>query len=112
MTVELAAAAGMPPPAGLPEGEFWCVRLESGALRIDRADPRILISAPLLYEIADGGSPWATVSREPPPRDRYDGHGAMEGALLKIHGDGGRTVLYRIVEYVPRIHAYICEWPD
>jgi hypothetical protein len=108
---ELAVTDGMPPPADLPDGECICTRLDDGTIRIDQADPRILISAPLLYEIADGRSPWASVSAEPPPREHWDGHGAMEGALLKIHGVN-RTVIYRIGEYVPRVHGYIGEWPD
>ena len=96
---------------GMPRGECTITRLADGSFRIDHADPRILISAPLLYEIADNGSPWASVSAEPPPREHWDGHGAMEGALLKICAVN-RTVIYRIGEYVPRIHGYIGEWPD
>lgn len=108
---ELAVTDGMPPPADLPRGDFTCTSLADGGIRIHQADPRILISAVLLYEIADGSSPYAGVTAEPPPREHWDGHGAMEGALLKIQGVN-RTVIYRICEYVPRIHAYIAEWPD
>lgn len=108
---ELAVTDGMPPPADLPAGEFTCTRLDDGTIRIDHADPRILIAAPVLYEIADGCSPWAAVTGEPPPREDWDGHGAMEGAVLHIRGVN-RTVVYRIGEYVPRVRGYIAEWPD
>jgi hypothetical protein len=101
----------MPPPSDLPRGEFFCTRLDDGSIRVDHADPRILIAAPLLYEIADGCSPWASVTMEPPPRERWGGHGALEGALLHIHGVN-RQVIYRITEYAPRVHGYIAEWPD
>lgn len=106
---ELAVTDGMPPPADLPRGDFSCTMVD-GELRIDQADPRILITASLLYEIADGCSPWASVSDQPPPREHWNGHGAMEGALLHIRGVN-QTVIYRIREYVPRIHAYVAEWP-
>jgi hypothetical protein len=89
-------------------------RLDDGSLRIDHADPRILISAPLLYEILDGhipGTSGTVTLSEPPPRHHWDGRGRMEGALLKI-GGVNRTVIYRIGEYVPDAHAYISEWPD
>jgi hypothetical protein len=103
---ELAVTDGMPPPADLPRGECIVTRLDDGSIRIDHADPRILISAPLLIEIAEGSSPWASVSVEPLPREGY-----VRPRLLKIHGVN-RTVIYRITEYVPRVHGYIAEWPD
>ena len=108
---ELAVTDGRSPPGNLPRGECILTTMADGRVRIDHADPRVLISAPLLYEIADNGSPWASVSEEPSPREHWDGHGAMEGALLKICG-ANRTVIYRIGEYVPRVHGYIGEWPD
>src|SRR2546421_345720 len=51
MVTELAVTDGLPPPADLPRGECIVTRLEDGALRIDHADPRILISAELLDTI-------------------------------------------------------------
>ena len=45
---ELAVTDGMPPPADLPRGECICTRLDDGTIRIDQADPRILISGELL----------------------------------------------------------------
>lgn len=118
MTAELAARAVAPPPAGLPHGEFVCTRLEGGDIRIDHADPRILISGEVLDSIArfaDIGLPvdcvtlnaWLdTTGCMPPPwRATY------RGAILKI-GGVNRTVIYRITEYLPSIHGYIGEWPD
>lgn len=106
---ELAARDGMPPPADLPQGECIVTRLDDGTLRVDRADPRILISGELLYEIATESSPWASIL--PPPGNQWDGAGTLEGALLKICGVN-QTVIYRVGQYFPRIRAYIGEWPD
>jgi hypothetical protein len=103
---ELAVTDGRPPPAGLPDGEFWCTRLDGGTVRIDQADPRILVSAKLLDAIISN----------PVAEQRADlagcmpGHGYV-GAVLHIHGVN-RHVVYRVTEYVPRINGYIAEWPD
>jgi hypothetical protein len=100
---ELAVTDGMTPPANLPHGEIGITLLPSGRLRIDHADPRILISAGLLDSIVDARAPdaWLDLSG----RTTYD------GALLKISGVN-RTVIYRIEYYVPRLRGYIAEWPD
>ena len=115
---ELATMDGMPPPADLPRGEFTCTRLADGRIRIDHADPRILISGELLEAIAlsrtiiDGTEAMALNARldttgcmPPPWRATY------VGAVLHIHGVN-RQVVYRITEYVPRVHGYVAEWPD
>ncbi len=108
---ELAVTDGMPPPAGLPDGECICSRLDDGGIRVDRADPRILISPEVLDAIAEGG-PWPaslrldTAGCMPPPY-----RGTHVGAVLHIDGVN-QQVVYRITEYVPRIRAYIGEWPD
>ena len=112
----LAALTLKLPPPGC--GEFIATRLDGGTIRIDRADPRVLISGELLDAIAqfgDRGVPvdcltlnaWLdTAGCMPPPwRATY------VGAILKISGVN-RQVIYRISEYVPRAHAYIGEWPD
>jgi len=101
---ELAVTDGMPPPDGLPRGDFSCTMVD-GELRIDHADPRILISGKLLARIFI--EPVRGVSLAPPPDDTP----GLKGALLHIHGVN-RTVIYRIAEYVPRVDAYIAEWPD
>jgi hypothetical protein len=109
---ELAVTDGMPPPADLPDGACITTRLDDGRLRIDRADPRILISAELLVEIYV--APMIGVSLAPEWPYRYPpvhADGFWEGALLKVCGVD-RSVVYRIGEYVPRIRAYIAEWPD
>jgi hypothetical protein len=100
VVAELATRDGLPPPPGLPTGEFRCTGLDHGAIRIDHADPRILISTELLYEIVANPTPHAQLVHDLP------GH-----PLLKIRGVN-RTVIYRIVEWLPRICGAIGEWPD
>ena len=118
MTAELAVTDGMPPPADLPRGEFSCTRLDDGSIRIDQADPRILISGELLATIARFGDSdldgdWLvlnarldTTGCSPPPW-----HATYRGAVLRVRGVN-RQVVYRITDYLPRIHGYIGEWPD
>ena len=83
-------------------------RLDDGILRIDHADPRILISAELPDLLADCPAPqsdaWLDVTECRP------GYGYV-GAVLHIEGVN-RTVIYRIGEYMPHAPAYIGEWPD
>jgi len=100
---ELAVTDGMPPPADLPRGECICTTLEDGTIRIDQADPRILISVEILDAVNGAGprSAWLNLAR----------CATYNGVLLKIHGVN-RTVIYRIGEYVPRVRGYIGEWPD
>ena len=108
---ELAVTDGMPPPGGLPDGEFWCTTMADGSIRIDQADPRILISGELLD--ATMGIPNGLL---PLPDVRLDltgcrpGHGYV-GAVLHVDG-ANQQVVYRIVDYVPRINGYIGQWPD
>lgn len=106
---ELASRDGRPPPADLPDGEFICTSLPDGSIRIDQADPRILISGELLDIIVMCPGPYVEVNTAgcmPPPwRATY------VGAVLGIHAVN-RTVIYRITEFVPRIYGYIGEWPD
>jgi hypothetical protein len=114
---ELAVTDGLPPPDDLPAGDFICTSLPDGSIRIDQADPRILISAELLDSIVRGDMAWTwldmaaciragTWSYEPIPlRATY------VGALLRIYGVN-QQVIYRITSYVPRVNAYIGEWPD
>lgn len=112
MRPELATTDGMPPPADLPRGECIATSLPGGRIRIDQADPRILISAEVLDAIARSGDWYGLNARldtarcmPPPYRATY------VGAVLKING-ANRQAVYRIVDYVPSVHGYIGEWPD
>jgi hypothetical protein len=101
---ELAVTDGRPPPDDLPRGECILTTMADGRVRIDQADPRILISAELLDAIVDGdcGPAWL---------DTAGCTTTYDDALLKIEGVN-RTVIYRIVDYVPRVRGYVAEWPD
>jgi hypothetical protein len=95
------------------EGACEMTRLLDGegrwsGLRINRADPRILIAAELLYEAFV--NPTAGVSLATPPEDR-NGTPYWRGAVLTIRGVN-QTVIYRIGEYVPGVRCYEAEWPD
>jgi hypothetical protein len=70
---------------------------------IDRADPRVLVSAALLDEIKNA---------RPGEFFAFDGrpHAELDGDLLKIYGDN-RTVIYRIGDKHDRWN-YVAEWPD
>lgn len=104
--VELAVRDGRTPPADLPRGECIVTRLDDGSIRIDQADPRVLISAELLNEIADGsGRPHAWLDL------RVSGMFHLVGAVLHINAVN-QQVVYRITEYVPSVHGYIGQWPD
>lgn len=105
VTAELAVCDGFPPPPGLPRGDCiltW-VNFDDGTVRVERADPRILISAELLDSIA----------RDQPPQARLDpvASTTCSGAVLRITGVN-RTVIYRIGQYLPAVHGYLAEWPD
>jgi hypothetical protein len=106
---DFAVLTLMLPPPGV--GDFWCTRLEDGSIRVDQADPRILISADLLYKITDVLVPPPGVSLRWPSPPPASGRFLYNGAVLTIHGVN-RTVIYRITEYVPRVHGYVAEWPD
>jgi hypothetical protein len=105
---ELAVRDGYPPPDDLPRGDCIITNLfvDDGPrpqIRIDHADPRILVSAELLDHAAD--YPDDCVRLDIATCHTY------VGAVLRIHAVN-RTVIYRITEYVPAIHCYIAEWPD
>jgi hypothetical protein len=107
---EPALRDGYLTPTGLPRGECTVTRfyVEDGSirLRINHADPRVLISAELLAEVYIAPSPGVSLSPECP-----GGRGYGVGAVLRIEGVNC-TVIYRITEYVPAVHGYIGEWPD
>lgn len=77
-------------------GEFVVHHEDDGTLTVVRADPRILISVELLEEFREGRrTPEVTVT----------------GDVLRIEA-ANRTVIYRIGDEVPYMHAYYAEWPD
>lgn len=106
---ELALRDGYVRPDNLPRGECIMTSLyaEDGTqtgIRIDHADPRILISAEMIVQTAFRAHPSVEL-------DLSRAAGDYVGAVLHIRGVN-RTVIYRITEYVPAVHAYIAEWPD
>lgn len=105
---ELAVRPGWELPDGLPQGDCVMTSLydddgQPAGIRIDHADPRILISAELLDAMVDGASPdcWVDLA----------GCTTYDGATMKIRAVN-RTVIYRIVEYVPSVRGFAAEWPD
>ena len=78
-------------------GECIVASLDGGrALRVDRADPRVTISGPLVREaLGKGLHPGAE----------------LIGDRLVIHGVN-RKVIYRIGQYYPDLDVYDAEWPD
>jgi hypothetical protein len=93
-------------PPGAPLGIFACRRNEDGALVIDYADPRLVISAQVVEGIVCGDLPEATLTHAD-----YTRPGGHAGALLKFRASN-RTVIYRLTEWLPSIRAYIGEWPE
>jgi hypothetical protein len=103
---EQAELSGDCPP-GLPEGEFTMTQFADGTLRIDHADPRIMISAELIDMAARGElEPGATLS----PLDFTIPNGHA-GALLKIRA-ANRQVVYRLTRWVPEVRGYVAERPE
>lgn len=69
---------------------------EDGSLTVDRADPRIHVSAVLLEAVRRGdGDPEVTLA----------------GDVLRIDA-ANRKVIYRIGEKDPELDVYHAEWPD
>jgi hypothetical protein len=64
-------------------------------IRVDRADPRILISEEALRDF----------------REHEVLCGEVDGDILRIRGVN-RAVVYRIRNYLPDQRAYVLEWPD
>lgn len=96
-----------PRPPGTPDGECIITRFEDGSVRIDHADPRILISAELVDEVARGeANPAATLDRL-----NFTVPNGHVGALLKIRAVN-RHLIYRLADYLPSVHGYVGEWPD
>ena len=76
-------------------GEFIYTMLDGGRqMRIDRADPRVLISGPLVRQALAVGP-----------------HHTLAHNKLTIMGCN-RKVIYIIGRYLPDIDCYEAEWPD
>jgi hypothetical protein len=109
---ELAVREGYHAPDDLPHGDCILTDLPDGRVRIDHADPRILISAELLKAIENGLRPTSIGLTLPPGlRAKVTSAGRHCGTLLKI-GGVNRQVVYRITGYVPEVAGYIGEWPE
>jgi hypothetical protein len=90
----------------LPLGEVT-VRRADGALLIDHADPRVMVSLQLLDRMVCGDCPEVTVTLDrlgPSP-------GCWTGAVIRIEA-ANRTLVYRLTEYLDWYLGYIAEWPD
>jgi hypothetical protein len=112
---ELATRDSSPPSAGLPRGEFIAWPTGTGEqFVIHRADPRILISGELFEGWHDQGDSAMVTLRctcEGCPDSIDPALHCPIGDVVTLHGVN-RTVIYRIVEYVPSVHGYVAEWPD
>ena len=88
-------------------GECVITRIDDpvygSSLRIDHADPRILINAELVDEVADNPHPDVMLD--------LAGCETYMGALLKIRAVN-RNVIYRLTGWLPHERAFIAEWPD
>lgn len=102
---ELSVREGYLPPPSLPDGECVLTRLGDGSLRIDQADPRVLVSAELLTESLRYDAPKGVSLYVPL------GSFSFTGSVLRIEG-ANRTAVYRIGEYLAPVNGYVAEWPD
>lgn len=92
----------------LPKGTCELSRRD-GALWVDRADSRVLVSLELLDVIVRGEqSPEVSIRVRD---DAVAGPGCWLGAVIRIKA-ANRTVTYRITGYAPWCLGYIAEWPD
>ena len=80
-------------------------------VRIDRADPRILLAAHLLENWQIHGTGLFADLRPGPGASPLPGLHGFEGWLVTIRGEN-RTVVYRVGRKVPHAWAYEAEWPD
>ena len=92
----------------LPQGEVR-VTWRTDGLVVVHADPRIIISLPLLDHFTRGlAAPQVTV------RHPDDVTPSWAGTVIRIDAVN-RTLLYRLTEYLPWYHGgggWIAEWPD
>ena len=67
-------------------------------LRIDQADPRVLIAREVLEQMPSPDPDW------PLPA-------TFDGETVRIRGEN-RSVIYRVGRYLPELGCYEAEWPD
>jgi hypothetical protein len=95
----------------LPEhgrGEVFIAWTDEGP-RIATTGRSVLITVPLLALVEAGDSPWAELRETGVPGDG-DPFG-WRGAALRIEADG-RTLVYRIAEYLPVHRCYAADLQD
>lgn len=96
--------------AQLPQGQLFMTRIdgpEGRRVRIDHADPRIIIGVQLIDDIVCGRCiPDVTISH---PQDATAT--SWFGAVIRVEAVN-RTLVYRLTEYVPWYCGWIAEWPD
>ena len=80
-------------------------------VRIDRADPRVLITATLLEEWLAYGTGAFVDLRPGPDASPLPGLHGFTGWLVTVRGEN-QTVVYRVGQKVPHALAYEAEWPD
>jgi hypothetical protein len=79
-------------------GECILALVEDNRVRVDHADPRVLIACDLVHDIRAGKKP--------------RGKGiTLTGDILRIAGVN-RTVVYRISAERHDPYNYLAEWPD
>lgn len=99
-------------------GDCVVTKLSSGGLRIEQADPRVIISADVLF-----GATWNDLQTHVLRQITCLEHGTVANStghpcinhatelMFRIEGVN-RTVIYRIGEKVPDLYAYYAEFPD
>ena len=100
-----AELAGHRPPE-LPDGTCITTRLEDGSLRVDHADPEVLISAELLDHIEAGDQRGVSLRVAAP-----SGPARYVGSVLRIEAVN-RTVIYEVTGYAWTVNGYTGRWPD
>jgi hypothetical protein len=76
----------------------------NGRLRVDRADPEVMMSHELFRELLVSGM-HPDIEYVPGP------DGAHQGALIKVHAING-TFIYRIEKFIDHDRGWLCAWPD
>lgn len=90
--------------ASLPQGNV-IVHRDGDRLRIEHADPRVVISFQLLDAIVRGdGHPDVTITAAP-------GAAGWQDAVIRINA-ANRTLVYRLTECLGWYCGWIMEWPD
>jgi hypothetical protein len=78
--------------------------MRDGRLRVEHADPRILMSHSLFHMLFMGECTDA-LEYAPGP------DGGHQGAIIKIHGSNG-TWIYRVEKFISHEDGWLLVWPD